>query len=175
MMIDVFNHILPKRYLEERNRRALSRFTGLRSSRYAEAVPTLTDLSIRFKIMDKYEEYVQVLTIAAPPLEDIASPEDAVYLAKVANDELAELVAKYPDRFVAGVACLPMNAIDEAPKEIDRAIKELRLRGILIYTDVGGETPRFSRVLTGVREDGAVRPTHLHPPEERGNRAGLRG
>lgn len=167
MMIDVFNHILPKRYLEERNRRALSRFTGLRSSRYAEAVPTLTDLSIRFKIMDKYEEYVQVLTIAAPPLEDIASPEDAVYLAKVANDELAELVAKYPDRFVAGVACLPMNAIDEAPKEIDRAIKELRLRGILIYTDVGGK-PLDSAEFLPVYEKMAQYdlPIFIHPRRE---------
>ncbi len=167
MMIDVFNHILPKRYLEERNRRALRRFTGLRSSRYAEAVPTLTNLDIRFKIMDKYEDYLQVLTIAAPPLENITKPKDAVYLAKIANDELAELVLKYPDRFVAAIASLPMNDVDEALKEIDRAIKELRLRGIQLYTDINGK-PLDSAELSPIYEKMAQYdlPIFIHPRRE---------
>ena len=167
MMIDVFNHVLPKRYLEERNKRALRRFTGLRSSKYAEAVPTLTNLDIRFKIMDKYEDYLQVLTIAAPPLENITKPKDAVYLAKIANDELAELVLKYPDRFVAAIASLPMNDVDEALKEIDRAIKELRLRGIQLYTDINGK-PLDSAEFLPIYEKMAQYdlPIFIHPRRE---------
>jgi hypothetical protein len=38
-------------------------------------------------------------------------------LVKLANDEMAELVAKYPDRFVAAIAYLPMNNVDAALRE----------------------------------------------------------
>jgi len=37
---------------------------------------------------------------------------------------MAELLVKYPDRFVAAIASLPMNDIDAALKETDRAIKD---------------------------------------------------
>jgi aminocarboxymuconate-semialdehyde decarboxylase len=46
------------------------------------------------------------------------------------------LVLKYPDRFAAGVACLPMNNVDAALREVDRAIEELNLKGIEIHTPV---------------------------------------
>jgi len=39
-------------------------------------------------------------------------------LTKAANDEMAELVDKYPDRFVAAIASLPMNDMDAALREL---------------------------------------------------------
>ena len=39
-----------------------------------------------------------------PPLEQVTGPEKALELARLANDEMAELVAKYPQRFVAATA-----------------------------------------------------------------------
>jgi predicted TIM-barrel fold metal-dependent hydrolase len=59
---------------------------------------------------------------------------------------MAELVYKYPDRFVAAVACLPMNNMDAALKEADRAIRDLRFRGVLIYTPIDDkplDSPEF--------------------------------
>ena len=47
MIIDVFAHILPPRYLKERNRRAGQSF-GTQYARYWSANPGLTDLDIRF-------------------------------------------------------------------------------------------------------------------------------
>jgi len=146
MKIDVFTHILPPKYLEARDKKALSGWASAKGSRYVRAVPTLLDLDIRFRIMDKYSDLLQVLTVAAPAVETITKPEDAVELAKIANDEMAELVMKYPDRFVAAVACLPLNDIDASLKEIDRAINDLRFRGVEIYTDVNGkpiDSPEF--------------------------------
>ena len=64
--------------------------------------------------MDKFEGLQQVLTVGAPPVEYVVSPDDAVSMSKTANDEMAELVNKYPDRFAAAVACLPMNDMDAA-------------------------------------------------------------
>jgi len=146
MKIDVFTHILPPKYLEGRNKKALPGWASSKGSKYVAATPTLFDLDTRFRIMDKYEGLMQVLTIAAPAPETMTKPEDTVELAKIANDEMAELVMKYPDRFVAAAACLPLNDIDATLKEIDRAINDLRFRGVEIYTDVNGkpvDSPEF--------------------------------
>jgi len=86
--------------------------------------------------MDRYEEYVQVLSIGSPPPENVLSPSDAKELCKMGNDEMAELVFKHPDRFAAAVASLPMNDVDASLEEIDRAVKDLRFRGIQIFTDI---------------------------------------
>lgn len=136
MKIDVFCHILPRRYKAELYKKAPSKFY---SSKYADAVQSLTDLDVRFRIMDRWDDYVQVLTIASPPPENVLSPADATDLCKIGNDEMAELVFKYPDRFVAAVASLPMNDVDAAVKEADRAIKDLRFRGIQLFTDINGK------------------------------------
>ena len=136
MKVDVFCHILPKRYKEELYKKAPPKFY---SSKYADATQSLIDLDARFRVMDKYSDYVQVLSIGSPPPENVLSPKKAAELCKIGNDELAELVFKYPDRFVGAVASLPMNDVDAAVKEADRAIKDLRLRGVQIFTDVNGK------------------------------------
>ena len=96
MKIDVFSHVLPPRYLEERNARGS--FGGSQYARYYRANPALTDLDVRFEVMDRYPEVVQVLTIAGPNVESVAGPRDSVELARIANDELAELVDRHPER-----------------------------------------------------------------------------
>jgi predicted TIM-barrel fold metal-dependent hydrolase len=96
--------------------------------------------------MDAYPEVRQILTIAGPNVESITSPRDAVECARIANDEMAELVAKYPDRFVTACACLPMSDVDATLAEIDRAIGELGFRGVEIFTDINGkplDAPEF--------------------------------
>ncbi len=138
MIIDVFTHILPPKLLNERKKRAGDSFVS-QYAKYPSANRCLYDLDVRFRVMDKFEGLVQVLTIAGPNLESITSGKDTVELAQMANDEMAELVSRYPDRFVAAVACLPMNDIDAALKEADRAIKELNFRGVEIFTDIEGK------------------------------------
>ena len=143
MKIDVFNHIIPVKYKEALYRKMQP---GAYTRRLIEAFPSLTELDVRFRIIDKYEGLLQVTTTGAPPVEDITEPEDSVELAKIANDEMAELVLKYPDRFPAAVACLPMNDIDAALEEVDRSITELGFRGVQIHSDINGkplDSPEF--------------------------------
>ncbi len=105
-----------------------------------------SDLEMRLKIMERYPEVLQVVTISLPPLENILPPADALELSRIANDELAELVAKYPDKFIAGVACLPLNDIDASIKEAERAMTQLGLKGIQVFARVNGDTlddPKF--------------------------------
>ena len=129
--IDVFAHILPTKYLD-----ALLEKTGDKAAEALNCKRRLNDLDIRFRIMDHYDGYAQILNIAGPPVEDVADPPVAAELAKIANDDLAELVYKYPDRFLAAVACIPMNNIDAALKEIDRTIIKLGFRGIQITSNI---------------------------------------
>ena len=82
------------------------------------------------------EGLVQVISPAWPAVEAITVGQKACDLARLVNDEMAALVAKYPERFPAAMGCLPMNDIDAALREADRAIKELHFRGILMYTPV---------------------------------------
>ena len=143
MKIDIFPHILPVKY-----KAALYEIAppGIYIRNVIDATPTLFDLDYRFRIMDKYPGLMQVLTLSSPPLEQIASPEKAVDLAKLANDGMAELVLKHPDRFAAAVACLPMNNIEAALEETDRAIVDLKFRGVQIFTPINDkplDSPEF--------------------------------
>ena len=67
MIIDVFSHILPPRYLAERNKRAGNRL-ATQYGKYFHANPGLTDLEIRFRAMDRRPDVVHLLTIAGPNL-----------------------------------------------------------------------------------------------------------
>ncbi len=161
MKIDIFPHILPMNYREALYKVAPPNFY-LKSS--IDATLTLFDLETRFRIMDKYEGLMQVLTLSSPPVETVADSQEAVDLAKLANDEMAELVLKYPDRFVAAVACLPMDNIDAALSEIDRAINDLKFRGVQIYTPVNDkplDLPEFMPLYEKMSQYNL--PIWLHP------------
>ena len=129
MKIDIFPHIWPAKY-----KKALYQIAPYLKDSPFEQRPMLYEVDARFRVMDEYENLVQVLTLCAPAIEEIADPEKAVDLAKIANDEMAELITRYPDRFIAGVAALPMNNIDMALKEVDRAIVDLGFKGVQVFT-----------------------------------------
>jgi predicted TIM-barrel fold metal-dependent hydrolase len=108
------------------------------------------------------------LTLAAPPIEYAVSPKDAVDLARVANDEMAELVNKYPDRFVAAVASLPMSDVDAFLREAERAIKDLKFKGIQIFSSINGkplDSLEFLRLYEKMAQYDL--PIWIHPAKER--------
>ena len=143
MKIDMNAHILPPKYRETFYKAAPR---GFYIQDVVESLPTLFDLDYRFRIMDKFEGMMQVLTLSSPPVEVIQEPAVSLDLAKRANDEIAELVMKYPDRFAAGVATLPMNDMDAALVELDRAIRDLKMRGVQIFTPISDkplDSPEF--------------------------------
>ena len=127
MKIDIFAHIIPTKYMD-----AVKRLS-LMNPDYIDKTRSLNDLDIRFRIMDKYDEYMQVLSVPGFHRIIVEGKEKTLELAKRANDDLAELVFRYPDRFVGAVACLPLNDMDAALKEAERAINELKFRGVEIW------------------------------------------
>jgi len=159
--VDVFTHIFPQQYVERMQQLA----PGLKDAgKRVRGVPMLTDLDIRFRVMDTFDGYEQILSIATPPIEVYASPTDAVDLAKRANDGMAQLVRRYPDRFPSFLAALPMNAPDDAVREIHRAIKDLGACGIQIFSNVAGKPlvlPEFLPIFEAMA--GHDLPIFIHP------------
>jgi len=139
LKIDIFPHIIPPKYKNTLYNKADGTFYSKKWDHVIDATPALFDLDMRFNAMGKYEELLQVLTVSAPAVEEIADPEKATYLSKLVNDEMAELIEKYPDKFIAGVACLPMNSMGEALKEAERAVKDLNFKGVQIFTPINGK------------------------------------
>ena len=127
-------------------------------------IATIVDLDKRFRALDEFGEFRQVITLPVPPLEIMAGPDKSPQLARDANDGLADLVRKHPDRFLAFVASMPMNNPDACLKEMERAISELGAKGILVYTNAAGkplDAPEFQPLF-----DEAVRrdiPIWMHP------------
>ncbi len=89
--------------------------------------------------MDRFGDYVQVISMGAPPIEALGEPNQTIDLARVANDGMADLVVKHPDRFPGFIASLPMNDAEGSVREAERAIMELGATGIQIYTNVNGK------------------------------------
>lgn len=134
--IDIFTHIFPRAYADRMSEVAPAyKDAGKR----VRGVPMLVDLDERFRVMDRFDEYQQVLSIATPPIEAFARPADAIDLARRANDGMAELVHKYPSRFPGFVASLPLNDPEEAVRETHRAVTQLGGRGIQLFTNVCGK------------------------------------
>ena len=105
--IDAFAHILPPGYLQHLERHLASTMRPDRLRYYQEGVfrfdPVISDLDARFRVMDRHGDYAQILVLAVPPLEEVDPPQTAAELARRANEELADLVRRFPDRFAGFV------------------------------------------------------------------------
>ena len=160
MKLDVFNHILPEAYFA-RLREIIPDKAML--ARYP-LLPTLHDVEARFRMMDEFDDYRQVLSLANPALEMLGGPEEAGALARLANDGMAELCRRHPDRFPAFTASLAMNDPDGAVEEARRAIDDLGARGVQIFTNVSGRpisAPEFRPVFECLA--GYDLPVWVHP------------
>jgi uncharacterized protein len=133
--LDVFNHIYPAAYFD-RMMAVAPDFKDI--GKRMRNIPMLLDLDERFRVMDTFEHYQQILSIATPPLDAYAAPADASELARIANDGMAELVWRHPDRFPGFVASLPLVDADAAMAELHRAVGELKARGVQLFTNVNG-------------------------------------
>ncbi|MBF0750932.1 amidohydrolase [Pasteurella sp. WM03] len=111
----------------------------------------------RLTDMDAANIDMQVLSVGGFP--QFASLE----LHKQANDKLAAAIKKHPNRFAA-MATLPWIEPEQAVAELERAVKELGLRGALLNgrpSDDFLDHPRYERLLVKFNELNV--PLYLHP------------
>jgi aminocarboxymuconate-semialdehyde decarboxylase len=146
MNIDVHNHFYPEAYMEELGkgggyarveRDAQGRLLIHYEGDYNIVVGPHIDIEDRLKAMDRCGVEMHVLTLTTPSVEREV-PEEGVKLAELANDGFSQIVEKYPERFQA-FAALPLQVPEAAAEELERAVKELGLRGGTLMTNVDGK------------------------------------
>ena len=133
--LDIFNHVFPKRF---HDRMVAMLPDGRDMNKRVRAIPSIVDLDARFRIMDAFPDYAQVICLPQPPIESLGPPRVSNELARIGNDGMAELVSKYPDRFPAFIAALPMNDPGGLLKEAERAVRKLGAVGVQVYSNVNG-------------------------------------
>ena len=107
------------------------------------------------------------LVTRAEIVDRLWGPDKTPEMAKLANDGLAEVCAKHPDRFVGYTAVVPMNNPEAAAKEAERALKN-GAHGVQLGTNVNGKAidgPEFWPLYEVVEKSG--KPILLHPARSR--------
>lgn len=159
--LDIFNHIWPKAYYDK-----LVSVSGTPTNitMRSEQVPMMTNLDERFRVMDKFDDYAQILSLASPALEYLAGPTEAADLGKIGSEGMAELCQKYPDRFPGFIATVPMSNPDRLVEDAKYAIDQLGASGVQIFTNVAGkplDCPEFQPIFDYMAEIDL--PIWMHP------------
>lgn len=123
----------------------------------------LTDIyDHRLKRMDDAGVDMALLSLMAPGVQSFQT-EQAIELAQDANDQLAEVVARRPDRF-GGLACFAPHDPEAAALEIERAVGSLGMHGVLVNSHTHGEYldhVRYTPIFEVLEARGI--PLYLHP------------
>jgi aminocarboxymuconate-semialdehyde decarboxylase len=129
----------------------------------ADRRPNMLDMAVRLADMDAAGIDLQV--IMPPPGQcTYTVPLDlGVRAARIINDGMAAFVARKPERFAA-LGTVPMQDGAAAAAELERAVKQLGLKGVQILTNVAGKElsdPEFAPFWARAEELGAV--VLIHP------------
>lgn len=87
--------------------------------------------------MDRTRVDIQALSIM-PLFSYDLEPDGGAAYSRMQNEAIAKVVRAFPDRFV-GLATVPLQAPKEAARELERAMKELNMKGVEISNDVNGK------------------------------------
>jgi aminocarboxymuconate-semialdehyde decarboxylase len=160
-IVDIYCHIFPDKFFQEMNRIAPK--LGNIGARL-RGVTKLFDLDERFREMDRFGDYREIISLPNPPIEDFATGDVGISLARIGNDAMAELCAQHPTRFPTFVAAVSMTDVEGSVAEARRACTELGAGGIQIFTNVAGkplDDPSFEPIFKVMAE--LDRPIWLHP------------
>jgi aminocarboxymuconate-semialdehyde decarboxylase len=91
----------------------------------------------RIKDMDSTGVSIQVLSTIPVLFNYWAKPTDGYETSRFLNDHIAETVSKTPARFI-GLGTVPLQNINLAIKEMERCVKELKMPGIEIGSNING-------------------------------------
>ena len=93
------------------------------------------DATVRIKEMDMTEVGIQVLSTIPVLFNYSEKAEHALETSRFFNDHIAECVEQHPTRF-KGIGTVPMQDVDMAIREMERCIKELKMPGIEIRSNI---------------------------------------
>ena len=172
-LIDVHTHILSTAYTDLLEKHGAPRYGISRDSensviitrkgaRFMTFTAPMFDPLIRLEVMDEVGVRMELLSYTCPNCY-WAEGELGATVAKVMNDELADVCAKWPDRF-KGLASIPLQNADLALRELERALDGLGMVGLIILANVNEvplDDPRFEPVWQELNRRRV--PTLIHP------------
>jgi aminocarboxymuconate-semialdehyde decarboxylase len=176
MKIDFQAHVFPKTYIDEMQRldgavilEEPDPHSGMRyfydkklKCRINTATFAGQDIERRLQHMDGLGIDIHVLTIPAPGA-DRYEGESAIKMARVANDAIAAICKKYPQRFI-GFFTLPSCDVRASLDELERSVNELGLKGFGCFANLNG-APLDREELFPIYERlaGYNLPVYIHP------------
>jgi aminocarboxymuconate-semialdehyde decarboxylase len=146
LKIDIHTHIMPEKMPNFSKKFGYGGFISLDHHKpccarmmkddvfFREVEDNCWSAEARIKDCDHYHVDVQVLSTIPVLFSYWAKPKDALDVSMFLNDHIAEIVKRYPKRFL-GLGTIPMQAPDLAIKEMERC-KKIGLAGIEIGTHV---------------------------------------
>jgi aminocarboxymuconate-semialdehyde decarboxylase len=117
--------------------------------------------------MDEMKVDVHVLSLSPLMHWYAIDPSVGIEMAHEVNDDLAEMVATRPDRFV-GLGFLPLQDPASAVSELERCIRDLGFVGVMVGTNVNGldwDSDDLFPVLKTAQDLGAL--VFVHPAQRR--------
>jgi len=156
-VIDMHAHVTPERYKEAIRTKGEwyglgVKAGGIRFPGFRKSVPE------RLAEMDELGVDIQLITPTVGFYQYGNELATTKAIARECNDEVAELTEQYPSRF-AGLATLPMQDVGSAIAELERAMFELKMKGVVVSDHVNGRTwdePEFRPFFRAIEELGAI-------------------
>jgi aminocarboxymuconate-semialdehyde decarboxylase len=170
VIVDFHNHYYPPAYLEA------IKAGGLRVKMDHDAegnprlhypgdynilVPGHRDLDFREDVLEEHGVTHQLLTFTTPGVH-YEEPAVAVRLARLVNDAFATEVSRR--KYFSALATLPLNDPRASVVELERAMRELGLRGAMVFSNVNGtglDEAVYMPLWEKANELGAV--IYIHP------------
>lgn len=170
-VVDFHNHYYPPGYLESL-KRGSSRVKVTVDEEgnpwlhypgdYNIAVRGHRDLAYRNDVLAGHGIDTQVITLTTPGTH-VEEAREAVRLATLVNDEFREGMERYGRRFAA-LATLPLNDAAASVTELQRAHRDLGMRGAMLFSNINGvalSDPRFLPLYEAANDLDAV--LYIHP------------
>ena len=146
LKIDMHSHIIPKNLPDWEKKFGYEGFIRLEHHKpswanmmqgdnfFREINHNCWDPETRINEYEKYATQVQVVCTIPVLFAYFSKPKDGLEVARFLNDDLANLVNKYPKKYI-GLGSLPMQDTELAVQELFR-IKELGLKGVQIGSNI---------------------------------------
>jgi aminocarboxymuconate-semialdehyde decarboxylase len=147
--VDFHTHIIPEDFPDLASKYGDDRWPSLKKTcdcgaeifiqgkSFRKLTDQAWDVEKRIADMDKEGVDIQVLSPIPVTFSYWSSPKAGLELAKIQNDFIASVVEERPDRFI-GLGTVPLQDIDIAIEEMDRAVHQLGLKGLQIGSNVNG-------------------------------------
>lgn len=180
LTIDIHTHILPEHIPNWKEKFGYGGFIQLDHHKpccarmirddgrfFREVEDNCWSAETRMHECDHQQVHVQVLSTVPVMFSYWAKPHDCLELSKFLNDHIADIVRRYPKRFI-GLGTIPMQDAAMAVNELERC-KAIGLRGIQIGTNVNQQNlnePQYFDIFAACAQLGMA--VFVHPWEMMG-------